>query len=142
MLEDEILFNQGDDGNKAYIIVSGRLSVEVDKNEVGFMSDGEVFGELALLLNQKRSATVKSVKPTELIEIDKEGLDSILNSASGQVKEIILKLCEELSKRTEFQKIPFTIEELNSKIVEENELISKLARQIFYRLDKSTSHVE
>ena len=142
MLEDEILFNQGDDGNKAYIIVSGRLSVEVDKNEVGFMSDGEVFGELALLLNQKRSATVKSVKPTELIEIDKEGLDSILNSASDQVKEIILKLCEELSKRTEFQKIPFTIEELNSKIVEENELISKLARQIFYRLDKSTSHVE
>ena len=106
------------------------------------MGDGEVFGELALLLNQKRSATVKSVKPTELIEIDKEGLDSILNSASDQVKEIILKLCEELSKRTEFQKIPFTIEELNSKIVEENELISKLARQIFYRLDKSTSHVE
>ena len=142
MLEDEILFNQGDDGNKAYIIVSGRLSVEVDKNEAGFMGDGEVFGELALLLNQKRSATVKSVKPTELIEIDKEGLDSILNSASDQVKEIILKLCEELSKRTEFQKIPFTIEELNSKIVEENELISKLARQIFYRLDKSTSHVE
>lgn len=142
MLEDETLFNQGDDGNKAYIIVSGRLSVEVDKNEAGFMGDGEVFGELALLLNQKRSATVKSVKPTELIEIDKEGLDSILNSASDQVKEIILKLCEELSKRTEFQKIPFTIEELNSKIVEENELISKLARQIFYRLDKSTSHVE
>ena len=142
MLEDEILFNQGDDGNKAYMIVSGRLSVEVDKNEAGFMTEGEVFGELALLLNQKRSATVKSVKPTELIEINKEGLDVILNSASEQVKGMILKLCEELSKRTEFQKIPFTIEELNSKIDEENDLITKLARQIFYRLDKSTSHVE
>ena len=106
------------------------------------MSDGEVFGELALLLNQKRSATVKSIKPTELIEINKEGLELILNSASGQVKEMILKLCEELSKRSEFQKIPFTLEELNSKIGEENELITKLARQIFYRLDKSTSHVE
>ena len=142
MLEDETLFNQGDEGNKAYMIVAGKLSVEVDKNEVGFMSDGEVFGELALLLNQKRSATVKSVKPTELIEINKEGLELILNSASGQVKEMILKLCEELSKRSEFQKIPFTLEELNSKIGEENELITKLARQIFYRLDKSTSHVE
>ena len=106
------------------------------------MSDGEVFGELALLLNQKRSATVKSVKPTELIEINKEGLELILNSASDQIKEMILKLCEELSKRSEFQKIPFTLEELNSKIGEENELITKLARQIFYRLDKSTSHVE
>ena len=142
MLEDEVLFNQGDDGNKAYMIVSGRLSVEVDKNEAGFMTDGEVFGELALLLNQKRSATVKSVKPTELIEINKEGLELILNSASDIIKEMILKLCEELSKRTEFQKVPFTLEELNSKIDNENDLIAKLARQIFYRLDKSTSHVE
>ena len=142
MLEDETLFNQGDEGSKAYMIVAGKLSVEVDKNEVGFMSDGEVFGELALLLNQKRSATVKSVKATELIEINKEGLELILNSASDEVKEMILKLCEELSKRSEFQQIPFTLEELNSKVGEENELITKLARQIFYRLDKSTSHVE
>ncbi len=142
MLEDETLFNQGDEGNKAYMIVAGKLSVEVDKNEAGFMSDGEVFGELALLLNQKRSATVKSVKPTELIEINKEGLELILNSASDEVKEMILKLCEELSKRSEFQQIPFTLEELNSKVGKENELITKLARQIFYRLDKSTSHVE
>ena len=142
MLEDEVLFNQGDEGNKAYMVVAGRLSVEVDKNPAGYMGDGEVFGELALLLNQKRSATVKSVKPTELIEINKDGLDLILNSASDQVKGMILKLCEELSKRTEFQQIPFTLEELNSKIGDENDLITKLARQIFYRLDKSTSHVE
>ena len=142
MLEDEVLFNQGDEGNKAYMIVSGRLSVEVDNNEAGYMGDGEVFGELALLLNQKRSATVKSIKPTELIEINKEGLNLILNSASDQVRGMIIKLCEELSKRTEFQKIPFTLEELNSQIGDENELITKLARQIFYRLDKSTSHVE
>ena len=142
MLENEILFNQGDDGNKAYMIVSGRLSVEVDKNDAGYMSDGEVFGELALLLNQKRSATVKSIKPTELIEINKDGLDSILNSASNVVKGMIIKLCEELSKRTEYQKVPFTLDELNAKIDDENDLITKLARQIFYRLDKSTSHVE
>ena len=142
MLEDEVLFNQGDEGNNAYMIGAGRLSVEVDKNTAGYMGDGEVFGELALLLNQKRSATVKSVKPTELIEINKEGLELILNSASGIVKEMILKLCEELSKRTEFQKVPFTLEELNSKVDNENDLITKLARQIFYRLDKSTSHVE
>ena len=53
MLEDEVLFNQGDEGNNAYMIVAGRLSVEVDKNSAGYMGDGEVFGELALLLNQK-----------------------------------------------------------------------------------------
>ena len=36
MLEDEVLFNQGDEGNKAYMIVAGRLSVEVDKNAAGY----------------------------------------------------------------------------------------------------------
>jgi CRP-like cAMP-binding protein len=142
MLEEEILFNQGDAGDKAYMVVSGRLAVIVDKKEVGYMGNGEVFGELALLLNQKRSATVKSLKPTELIEIDRSGLDKILNSASSNVKSMILDLCEELSKRNEFQKIPFSVNELNSLIEEENDLITKFARQIFYRLDKSTSHVE
>ena len=142
MLEEEILFNQGDAGDKAYMVVSGRLAVIVDKKEVGYMGDGEVFGELALLLNQKRSATVKSLKPTELIEINRSGLDKILNSASSNVKSMILDLCEELSKRNEFQKIPFSVNELNSLIEEENDLITKFARQIFYRLDKSTSHVE
>ncbi len=142
MLEEEILFNQGDAGDKAYMVISGRLAVIVDKKEVGYMGDGEVFGELALLLNQKRSATVKSLKPTELIEINRSGLDKILNSASSNVKSMILDLCEELSKRNEFQKIPFSVNELNSLIEEENDLITKFARQIFYRLDKSTSHVE
>ena len=142
MIDDEILFNQGDDGDNAYMIVSGRLSVVVDKKEVGYMGDGEVFGELALLLDQKRSATVKSVKSTELIEINKEGLNNILNSASDDVRIMIVKLCEELSKRSDFQKIPFTFDELNSKVNEENELITKFARQVFNRLDKSTTHIE
>ena len=142
MIDDEILFNQGDDGDNAYMIVSGRLSVVVDKKEVGYMGDGEVFGELALLLDQKRSATVKSVKSTELIEINKEGLNNILNSASDDVRIMIMKLCEELSKRSEFQEIPFSLAELNSKINEENELVTKFARQVYHRLDKSTTHVE
>ena len=60
------------------MIISGRLAVIVDKKRVGSMSDGEVFGELALLLNQKRSATIISITPTELIEIDKNGLDKII----------------------------------------------------------------
>ncbi len=142
MIDDEVLFTQGDDGDNAYMVVAGRLSVEVDKKEVGYMGDGEVFGELALLLDQKRSATVKSVKSTELIEINKEGLNNILNSASDDVRIMIMKLCEELSKRSEFQEIPFSLAELNSKINEENELVTKFARQVYHRLDKSTTHVE
>ena len=89
LIEDEKLFEQGDDGDKAYMIVAGRLAVFVDNIKVGSMSDGEVFGELALLLNQKRSATIISITPTELIEIDKNGLEKIIESASDNTKKMI-----------------------------------------------------
>ena len=142
LIEEETLFKQGDEGDKAYMIISGRLSVLVDNVKVGSMSDGEVFGELALILNQKRSATITSMTPTELIEIDKNGLDRIIESASADTKKMIIQLCEALSKREEFQKVPFSERDLMSNLDPENELITKLAKQIFHRLDHSTSHVE
>ena len=142
LIEEETLFKQGDDGDKAYMIVSGRLSVLVDNIKVGSMSDGEVFGELALILNQKRSATIVSMTPAELIEIDKNGLDKIIESASADTKKMIVQLCEALSKREEFQKVPFSESDLMNNLDPENELITKLAKQIFHRLDHSTAHVE
>ena len=124
------------------MIISGRLTVLVDNVRVGSMSDGEVFGELALLLNQKRSATIISVTATELIEIDKNGLDKIIESASDGTKKMIFQLCEALSKREEFQKVPFSESDLMNNLDPENELITKLAKQIYHRLDHSTTHVE
>ena len=102
----------------------------------------QVFGELALLLNQKRSATIISVTATELIEIDKNGLDKIIESASDGTKKMIFQLCEALSKREEFQKVPFSESDLMNNLDPENELITKLAKQIYHRLDHSTAHVE
>ena len=65
MLEGETLFNQGDKGDKAYMIVQGALDVVVDGKKVGSMKDGEVFGEMALILKQNRSATIISNQSTE-----------------------------------------------------------------------------
>ena len=70
------------------------------------MKDGEFFGELALLLNQKRSATIVAGSATELVSISKDSLDELVSSGSEATKNLINKLCEELSKRTEFQKSP------------------------------------
>ena len=142
LTQEETLFSQGDEGSEAYMIVSGRLNVFVDEKRVGSMSDGEVFGELALLLNQKRSATVISTTATELIEITKDGLSNIINSASNDTKVMIMQLCEALSKREEFQKVPFSENDLMKNLEPENELITKFAKQIFHRLDHSTAHIE
>lgn len=142
LIEEETLFSQGDEGSDAYMIVSGRMNVFVDKKRVGSMTDGEVFGELALLLNQRRSATIVTTTSTELIQITKDDLNRIIDSASEETKKMIMQLCEALSKREEFQKVPFSEDDLMKNLEPENELITKLAKQIFHRLDNSTAHIE
>jgi len=142
LIEEETLFSQGDEGSEAYMIVSGRMNVFVDNKRVGSMNDGEVFGELALLLNQRRSATIVTITPTELIQITNDDLNRIINSASEETKKMILQLCEALSKRQEFQKVPFSENDLMKNLEPESELITKLAKQIFHRLDHSTTHIE
>ena len=142
LIEEATLFSQGDEGSDAYMIVSGRMNVFVDKKRVGSMTDGEVFGELALLLNQRRSATIVTTTPTELIQITKDDLNRIIDSASEETKKMIMQLCEALSKREEFQKVPFSEDDLMKNLEPENELITKLTKQIFHRLDNSTAHIE
>ena len=78
LLPEQTLFNQGDDGNKAYLINQGILDVIVDEKRVGYMSEGEFFGELALILNQKRSATIVARNACELIVIDKEIFNQLI----------------------------------------------------------------
>jgi len=141
LLPEQTLFTQGDDGNQAYLINQGILDVIVDKKRVGYMSEGEFFGELALILNQKRSATIIARNACELVVIDKNVFDQLIGSASSDVKDIILSLCEELSKRTDFH-LQISRTDLESKIQDENPIISSITRQIYFRLDKSTKHIE
>ena len=136
------LFSQGDEGDAAYMIVYGHLDVLVDNKKKGSMRDGELFGELALLLNQKRSATIVAGPATELVTISKDKLKELISSGSEASKNLINNLCEELSKRSEFQKSPCTKQELDETLKSENNLIKKLAQQIFFRLEKSTNHLD
>ena len=133
--EGDKLFSQGDQGDSAYMIVYGHLDVLVDNKKRGSMRDGELFGELALILDQKRSAT-------ELVSISKDSLNELVASGSVATKNLINEMCEELSKRSEFQKSPCSKRELDETLSNENQVITKLAQQIYYRLEKSTNHLD
>jgi serine/threonine-protein kinase len=69
-----VLMREGDRGETAYMIVNGRcraLRKVGDEQEVlGVMGPGEVFGEMALLLDEPRAATVEAVTRTTLLVLD------------------------------------------------------------------------
>lgn len=73
----EELFRQGDDGTKLYVVVEGRVSIvkETDgQGEValGEMREGDFLGEVGLVTQQPRSATVRALVDSELLAISRK----------------------------------------------------------------------
>ena len=141
LLPNEFLFNQGDEGNCAFLINQGNLDVIVDGKKVENLYEGELFGEMALVLNQKRSASVIAKSSTELIEITKASFEEIMNEVSKELKEVIQNLCKELSKRNSTDMI-VNKGELDTLLKNENSIVCALTRQIYFRLTNSTNHPE
>ena len=82
---DRIVINQGDPGDSLFIIAEGAMVVEVttsDGNliEVARLGAGEFFGEAALLTGEPRSATVRTLTPSQILEITKDDIAPIIHA--------------------------------------------------------------
>src|SRR5207237_5233880 len=64
------VFEQGDRGDRFYVIDSGRAVVEADGAEIGELGPGDFFGEIALLRDVPRTATVRALEPLKLWALD------------------------------------------------------------------------
>lgn len=66
-----VIFAQGTPGAVMYAIKSGSVAIEVDGHRVETLGPEEIFGEMALLEDEPRSATAVALVDTELVEIDR-----------------------------------------------------------------------
>lgn len=67
---DATLFEEGDEGDSLYLIVNGEVSIIKAGTEVLFFNEtGYCLGEIALIDNKPRSATVKTVRSTQFLRI-------------------------------------------------------------------------
>jgi NADH dehydrogenase len=82
---NEVVFREGDRGDWLYVLVDGE--VEVTKRVPGQgdvtlrrLGPGECFGEIALVSEQPRSATVRSLTSVNLLAVDRDAFHSLFST--------------------------------------------------------------
>jgi len=80
--EDDFLFHQGDPGDLFYVIADGELEVRTDGRRLNEMGRGDAFGEIALLQDRPRTASVRALTEATLYSLER---DDFLAAVSGNV---------------------------------------------------------
>lgn len=101
----DYIIHKGQDGNCAYLIQSGAVRVfdTQDGQEINLarLGVGQIFGEMALVLDQKRSASVKAVKNTTVIIISRIAFEEKLDSCDSTVKSVTKMMMKRVGNTTE-----------------------------------------
>ena len=70
--EGTSIVRQGEPGHQFFIVTEGRVAISVDGRHVRDEGPGEAFGEIALLRNVPRTATVEAATSTELVALGRQ----------------------------------------------------------------------
>jgi len=95
---DEII-RQGEQGETAYIIQSGRVEIIKSGKKVGELGSGDFFGEIALVSDSKRTATVRCLTACELTVLSREDFQSLSVGSSVLAKAIKHQIEERTGKK-------------------------------------------
>lgn len=89
----DVVIKQGDKGDYFYVVESGTFSIFVNGTKVAARSKGDAFGELALLYNCPRAATIQADSPGRLWALDRVTFRYMVASTrEGQLAEIVVGL--------------------------------------------------
>ncbi len=91
--EGEMIIKKGELGTTMYLVVTGRVKVHDGEHLLKEMGDHEVFGELAALSPEIRTASVTALEETLLLKITHRVLEDLMEVEPGLSKGIIQVLC-------------------------------------------------
>ena len=86
----EIIYKAGDEPDFAYLLTKGEVEIISEKGtRVGFVNEDEVFGELSILLNTKRTVTAIALTESKALLIPKKNLMDDYNKTSFFIRAIL-----------------------------------------------------
>jgi CRP-like cAMP-binding protein len=96
---DEV-FRDGDPGEAAYLVESGVIgifkTVEGEEIQLATMSDGELFGEMAIIDGSARMAHAVALEDSVIVSIPRTGIEAMLAKQNPLIKTLIQILVDNL----------------------------------------------
>ena len=97
---EEVIFEEGTDGEQMFIIQSGRVQIVkriAGRNHtLAMLESGDFFGEMAIVNRVQRTATAVAVAETSLLAVDREGFLAMIRKNAEIALNVIDKLCRRL----------------------------------------------
>ena len=83
------IFTEGQEGRSLYIVVSGRVRVHLNNQELAQLDQGTCFGEMSLFDAEPRSASVTTLEPCECLMLTQQQLYEAIDETPGIAVNII-----------------------------------------------------
>ncbi len=93
------LVREGDDDRAMFVLLDGCARVEREGVELGIVEPGESFGELALVVGGKRSASVLATADTTVLVLDEHGFEALVERAPRLAVELLRRVVATTSER-------------------------------------------
>ncbi|KAJ3120584.1 anaphase-promoting complex subunit Hcn1 [Nowakowskiella sp. JEL0407] len=113
----DIVTKQGEWGTAMYFIYSGSLAVIVNGKQVGTLNEGAFFGEIGLIVQIPRQATVQAIRSCHLYRLDRESIlpiledfDDVRLKVSEIYRERIMKIQKDKDLKDDLKKEAENIE--------------------------------
>ena len=93
--DGKVLITEGDRGREFFVIISGEVEVRRKGRKLATLGPGTYFGEIALLSQQPRTATVTALTPLRVLVIADRAFVGLLD----EMPELWLKVARSLAER-------------------------------------------
>jgi CRP-like cAMP-binding protein len=98
--QGDLVFREGDTGDRLYILLTGTMHVYVEREGkpiiYATLQAGECFGEMALLEEVPRSATVRATVPSLCLTLAKEDFLELIQRHPPMALGVMKSLCQRL----------------------------------------------
>jgi CRP-like cAMP-binding protein len=102
-LRDEVIFDEGEEGQAIYIVFAGRVLIcrqgQPEQGRIAELGPGTFFGDLALIENLPRAAQARALEPCQLGVFFRNDFLSLLDTHAVTASKIALELARTMGVR-------------------------------------------